>query len=830
MNNLFSIIIYLFFIILGISILIFILFHLLKKIIKAKYQYKFSFKRKIFLITVPKKDPEDKNNSNSAKELLKPMENFFDTIAGLKSKNSFKNYFTGYSDIISFEVVANKQGLIFFYAVVPETIESFFKKQLHAQFPDANIEETKDYNIFLSDGKVAGAMLGLKNPSVLPINTYIAQEYDPMNSVINSLSKIPDEDAASIQFVVRSANKNWHDKGAKIAQEMQSGKSFKKALGDKSMSFFKIINGFFSFFFSSNNDNKDDDPNKNVNKTTPQEQEMIKSVEKKASKAGLEVNIRIVVSGQTKERAKLYLDNIVDSFSQFSSYKYGNSLEKKHKKTSKIIHDFIYRNLDTNRSFILNTEEMTSVYHFPLKTNKIPNIKWLTAKKAPAPAEVPNKGVTLGKNIYRGETTEIKMKKEDRRRHIYEIGKTGTGKSYFMTNLAIQDIRNGEGVCLLDPHGDLIEDVLEYIPKERAEDVIYFNPADTKRPMGLNLLQYDPNYPEQKTFLVNEIINIFDKLYDLSRTGGPIFEQYMRNACLLIMSHPESGSTLMEIPRVLSDTQFRKFKLDHCDNQIVKNFWIQQAEKAGGEAALENVVPYVASKLNQFVANDIMRPIIGQQKSAFNLRKIMDEGKILLVNLSKGKIGEKNAYLLGLVLVGRILMSALGRTDMPENKRKDFYLYIDEFQNFITESINTILAEARKYRLNLIMAHQFIGQLVNNQDTSIRDSIFGNVGTTIAFNVGIEDAEFLEKQFKPVFNAYDLANIEKYHAYIKLLVDNQNLEPFNISSYQRKPGNKEIAKTIKHLSVLKYGRDRSAIKRDLDQRNEKIKQQILRNQ
>ncbi len=827
MNQLFTLIIQAFFLILVLGVVVFILFKIIIHYIRKKHQYDFAFKKQVLLVKVPKFDSDNKENSKPAKEMLKPMENFFDTLAGLKSKKSIKNYFTGFSDNISFEIVANKKGIISFYIVVPKKIESFLKKQIHAQFPDAEIQKVKDYNIFLSQGEVTGALMKLKRSSIFPINTYINQETDPINSVINSLSKIPDEDTACIQFVVRSAEKSWHNKGPKIAQEMQDGKSLEQAMkGGNSGNIFNIIGKIFKFFSSSSNKNQDISKEDKKHKITPRENKMIESMEEKASKAGFEVNIRIIASAQSKQRAKMYLDNIVNSFSQYSSYKYGNSFQKAGQKTSKIIHNFIYRNLNTKTSFILNAEEMTSVYHFPVSTNKTPNINWLTAKKAPAPAGVPDQGILLGKNIYRGEEKEIRIKKEDRRRHIYEIGKTGTGKSYFMTNLAIQDIQNGEGVCLLDPHGDLIEDVLEYIPKERAEDVIYFNPADTKRPMGLNLLEYDPKYPEQKTFLVNEIINIFDKLYDLSKTGGPIFEQYMRNACLLVMSHPESGSTLMEIPKVLSDTEFRKYKLSQCKNQVVKDFWIKQAEKAGGEAALENVVPYVSSKLNQFVSNDIMRPIIGQQKSAFNLRKVMDQGKILLVNLSKGKIGEKNAYLLGLVLVGRILMSALGRTDMPEEKRKDFYLYIDEFQNFITESINTILAEARKYHLNLTMAHQFIGQLVNGQDTSIRDSIFGNVGTTIAFNVGVEDAEFLEKQFKPVFNAYDLANIEKYHAYIKLLVDNQNIEPFNIKGLQRRPGNKEIADIVKKMSRLKYGRNRKSIKRDLDNRNQKIKKQI----
>ncbi len=829
MDEIFFTFVKVFLYVIGIGILGFIVFKVVRYFIRKRAQYSFSFEKQVFLIKLPKFESDKEDKPKGAKELLSPMEDFFDSIAGLRAQKGLKHYFKGRSDNFSFEIIADKKGVISFYAVVPEDIASFFEKQVHAQFPNADIEEVKDYNIFLSQGEVLGTMLKLRRPSMFPIKTYIEEESDPMNAVINSLSKIPDEDAASIQFVVRSAKKSWHNKGPKVAQEMEEGKSLNQALkGERSFFLLGAIRGLIKFFSGDKKSDKGLKEDKK-HKITPQEQEMIKSMEKKANKAGLEVNVRIVVSAQDKDRAKKYLNNIVNSFSQYNNYKYGNAFKELKRKSSKVVHDFIYRSLDSKRSFILNTEEMASAYHFPVSTNNTPNIKWLTAKKAPAPAGVPDKGILLGKNVYRGQETEIRMKKEDRRRHVYEIGKTGTGKSYFMTNMAIQDIINGEGVCLLDPHGDLIEDILEYIPKERAEDVVYFNPADTKRPMGLNLLQYDPDYPEQKTFLVNEMINIFDKLYDLSRTGGPMFEQYMRNACLLVMDHPESGSTLMEIPKVLTDSEFRKFKLSKCSNQVVKDFWIKQAEKAGGEAALENVVPYVSSKLTPFVSNDILRPIIGQQKSAFDVREIMDKGKILLVNLSKGKVGEKNAHLLGLVLVGRILMAALGRTDMPEEKRKDFYLYIDEFQNFITESINTILAEARKYHLNLIMAHQFIGQLVDGQDTSIRDSIFGNVGTTISFNVGVEDAEFLEKQFKPVFNAYDLSNIEKYHAYIKLLVDNQNLEPFNIRGYQRRPGNKKIGEAVKKLSRLKYGRDRNSIERDLNQRNQKIKQEIMKN-
>jgi len=386
-----------------------------------------------------------------------------------------------------------------------------------------------------------------------------------------------------------------------------------------------------------------------------------------------------------------------------------------------------------------------------------------------------------------------------------------------MTNMIIQDLKNGEGMCVMDPHGDLANDVLKYIPKERAEDVIFFDPSDLERPMGLNLLEFEQ--PEQKTFVINELMNIFDKLYDLRSTGGPMFEQYFRNAVQLILEDPESGGTLLEVPRVLTDENYRAYKLSKCANPTVKSFWEEEAEKAGGEAALANMVPYITSKLTQFISNDYMRPIISQQKSAFGFRKAMDEKKIILCNLSKGKIGDMNSDLLGMVIVGKILGAALSRVDLAEEKRNDFYLYIDEFQNYLTEGIAIILSEARKYRLCLTIAHQFIGQLVKDNDTRIRDSIFGNVGSIVTFRVGPDDAEIFAKQFAPVFNEYDVMNIPKFETYCKLLIENQNPPAFNMKSLIRDPSpHPEIADSIKELSRLKYGRDRDIIESEVRER------------
>jgi hypothetical protein len=399
---------------------------------------------------------------------------------------------------------------------------------------------------------------------------------------------------------------------------------------------------------------------------------------------------------------------------------------------------------------------------------------------------------------------------------MYVIGQTGTGKSVFLKNMIIQDIQNGEGVCMIDPHGSDIQDILSYIPKERMEDLIYFDPSYIERPMGLNMLEYDVNYPEQKIFVINELLSIFNKLFDMKTAGGPMFEQYFRNSAGLVMEDPASGSTLLEIGRVLTDKPFRDMKLSHCKNPIIKQFW-ENAEKTTGESALANFVPYITNKFDVFISNDIMRPVVAQQISVLNFRDIMDKKKILLVNLSKGRLGDINSNLIGLLLVGKITMAALSRVDIVgKSEVNDFHLYIDEFQNVTTDSISTILSEARKYRLSLNVAHQYIEQL----DEGIKNAIFGNVGTIISFRVGVPDANFLQHEFAPTFNEQDLANIERFHVYIKTIVDNEPVPAFSMSlmkdmeSVQARM-NPKLAEMIKQLSRLKYGKERDIIEADM---------------
>jgi hypothetical protein len=402
----------------------------------------------------------------------------------------------------------------------------------------------------------------------------------------------------------------------------------------------------------------------------------------------------------------------------------------------------------------------------------------------------------------------IHMSREDRMRHLYVIGQTGTGKTSIMKNLIIQDIKNGDGCCFIDPHGSDIQDILASIPPERSQDVVYFDPSYVARPMGLNMLEYDKNFPEQKTFVVNELLGIFNKLFDMKASGGPGFEQYFRNATLLVMEHPESGNTLLEIARIFSDKDFRDYKLSKTKNPLLLQFW-QNAEKTTGEQGLQNWTQYVNSKFDVFLSNDIMRPIIAQEKSAFNLREIMDKKKIFLVNLSKGRLGDVNASLIGLILVGKFLQAALSRVDTGD--RPDFYLYIDEFQNVTTPSIAAILSEARKYRLSLNLAHQYIAQLPED----IKGAVFGNVGSMALFRTGPDDAQYLESQLAPTFTASDLMKIENYHAYMKMLVRGEPKKPFDILTLPPERGDISRVEPLKELSYLTYGRPREEVESEI---------------
>ncbi len=760
----------------------------------------------LFEITLP--PPTDEGDkSKGFKEFIGAMEQFY---AGMQSispdkKNDKEIYFT-------LEVaLSNESDEVVVYAGVPNKHVSLFEKQILAFYHNAKVREvTDDYNVFNASGGSVGAYATLSERAVMPIKTYDNIEHDPMNTILNVFSKLKTiGEGAAIQLVVAPAGDKFINEFHMILQGVKDGTSIKHAW-DNHYNFGKaFLNAGTEILFGAKKKKEGDT---HIKGGRAIDEGAVEKIGNKMKSTIMKANIRVIASGETHERAQAILSEIKSSFNQFTETA-SNSFhfEEAHGSAlKKLFHDFSYRSFSSDKVMPLNLKELASVFHFPVGIGSQPQLKEAKAGIAPAPMEMGQDGVILGINSYRGKDTPIHLAREDRIRHFYVIGQTGTGKTNIMLNMITQDIKNGDGCCYIDPHGTDIQTILSRIPKERIDDVIYFDPAYTPRPMGLNMLEYDTKYPEQKTFVVNEMMGIFNKLFDMKVGGGAMFEQYFRNSAFLVMEDPESGSTLLEITRVLGDKAFRDMKLAKCKNPIIKQFWIN-AEQTTGDQSLANFVPYISSKFDNFISNDIMRPVVLQQNSVFNFRKIMDEKKILLVNLSKGRLGDINANLIGLVLVGKIQMAALSRVDMFGKPMNDFYLYIDEFQNVTTDSIASILSEARKYRLSLNIAHQYITQL----EEKIKNAVFGNVGSMAVFRVGTEDATFLEPKFKPIFSAQDITKLDNYNAYMSMLVKGQPTKPFNLKTLAPEAGNPEIVDSLKELSYIKYGRDREEVESEI---------------
>ncbi len=801
------------------------LIYLLRHFLHRRTRLSTSFKNVVLLVTMPKESAEKAQAQErkeitvqSTQEAIATAEALFASVGGLKAERGIWAWLVGRTDYLSFEIVADK-GLISFYVAMPKHLQQYVEQQIRANYHESFIEEVEDYNIFTPTGKILGAYLTFRRPQFFPIKTYKKMEVDAMSAMTNVLSKLEKTEGSAIQFTVRSARREWRRPGIKVAQEMQQGKKMNEVLSSVTGSLAMRVLREIGKAFSRTPKKKPEEEmlrakREEIYRLSPMEEEMVKGLEEKASKAGLDVNVRVVVAGDNRERLNMHLQSITNAFTQYNIYQYGNSFGRimpGGRALKKLIKNFIHRGFEERRNVVLNAEEMASLYHFPLPWTETPNIRWLMAKKAAPPVNMPSEGLILGKTTHRGEEMTVRIKREDRRRHIYIIGKSGTGKSVFIANMAKQDIQNGEGVAVVDPHGDLIEEILTGVPKERVDDVIVFNPSDVGRPIGLNMLEAKDE--AQKDFAVQEMIAIFYKLFPPEMIG-PMFEHNMRNVMLTLMADINNPGTIAEIPRMFSDNDFQKSWVAKVKDPVVRAFWEKEMAKTSDFHKSE-MLGYLISKVGRFVENEMIRNIIGQTHSGFDFREIMDKKKILLVNLAKGRTGEVNSELLGLIIVSKLQMAAMARAELPEAERHDFYLYIDEFQNFITDSIATILSEARKYRLCLTIAHQYVGQLVKDNDTKIRDAVFGNAGTMVAFRIGVDDAETIAKEFAPIFNEYDVLNVEKYTAYIKLLIDNTASRAFNMQTIPPQKGDAELAEAMKQLSRLKYGRDRRIVEAEI---------------
>lgn len=755
--------------------------------------------------------PEDLNSNNqdkskSLKELISGMEQFLAGMLSVVVQDGTKNYKENY---IVLEIAnANGSDQFVFYVGVPNAHKQLFERHLISIFHNAKITEaTSDYNIFNNEGVSVGSYLEASSNPIYQFKTYESFDHDPMNVILNSFSKIDkDGEGAAMQMIFAPKDDYYNKKYEYAIELIEKGVPVKDAIDMPESFGGEFKKTVFSIFKSGPKDGEE---------KKPIDAEAIQKIKLKMAIPIVATNIRLIASSNSRPDAEKILQSIESSFNQFTDTSAGGLRARRLEKTAlaKMFRDFSFRAYDPSQNVPLNLREVTSLIHFQNNAlSPTPQLKQTQSISAPAPSEMKQEGILLGVNSYRNTDTKIYMQDEDRLRHVYTIGQTGTGKTTLLKNMIIQDINAGRGACFIDPHGSDVLDILSNIPQSRYNDVIYFDPSHTERPMALNMLEYDRNYPEQKTFVVNELFSIFQKLYGaVPESLGPMFEQYFRNATMLVIEDPDSGCTLLDVSRVMTNKEFRQMKLSKCKNPVVVQFWTEVAEKAGGEASLANIVPYITSKFDVFLANDIMRPIVAQEKSSFDFRKIMDDKKILLVNLSKGRLGDINANLIGLILVGKILMAALSRADSQGKDFAPFYLYIDEFQNITTNSIATILSEARKYKLSLNIAHQFIAQLQDD----IRDAVFGNVGSIVSYRVGAEDAEYLEKQFSPVFTAKDIMNIDNYNAFVKMLVGGKPVKAFNMRASEPPKGNPAIIETLKQLSYLTYGGDRANIEANI---------------
>ena len=768
-------------------------------------KYKKALSMALFEITFPSQNAADEKESDpvkAAREQIALMEQFYRGMMQMDAKHG--EYF-------SFEI-ANpaKSPHTSLYIAVPAARKELFEKQLVALYPAARlVEQHDDYNAFADNAPVAASRAEFAERHIYALRTYDLLPSDPLDVLLNAFSKLNQAgEGAAVQFVISPADSGLGKRYKAALESVRTGKVSLKEATKIHLVAARVLHDIGSFFTGTEKPKEEE-------RISP-EDPRLKNIERKVASPILRAEIRIVVSAETLARAEAILEGLEAPFRVFADT-HGNSLKFsriKSRALPQFEQQFSYRLLDESEALPMSVAELATLAHVPGKASRLaaPDVRQDTSKSAGAPLNMPESGTLLGTNSFRGSERNVYLGAEDRLRHLYIIGQTGTGKSALLKNIVIQDILSGNGVCFIDPHGTDVMDILSAIPPERAQDVIYFDPAYIDRPMGLNMLEFDPAHPEQASLVVDELFGIFKKLFGaIPESMGPAFEQYFRNAALLVMSDPASGNTLLDINRIFGDEAFRAKKLAACKNPIVKQFWEKIAEQATGDQGLQNYAPYVTSKFDQFTSNEFVRPIIAQQESAFNFRDIMDTKKILLVNLAKGRLGELNANLLGLVIVGKFLIAALSRADSFGADFAPFYLHIDEFQNFATPSISTILSEARKYKLSLTVAHQFIAQLTDE----IKNAVFGNVGSMISFRIGADDAEFLEKQFAPAFSAADLMRVDNYNAFVKLLIKGQPAQPFNIKTLPFKSGTVGHLDALRERSYVLYGRPREDIEEEV---------------
>ena len=743
--------------------------------------------------------------------------------AGMKTHVYGQKYF-------SFEIVA-VDGFVKYYAVVPAVLTETVKQAILTSYPTARLEETEVENIFSRDGMddsegtgnqynaenfISGGELVMKKEVEYPILTFQEMKWDAQLALLNAFSKVRIGEGLGLQVMFRPLDSSWSKNAETKIKNIKSGKKGFSGKGSNlPIRILYLLMDIIRAPFEVPDEHKKDKDEHN-SELSQKKQEEIQAIDTKAKFPAFECLIRIVAHSKSKARSEGLVGGVVAAFSQFDSpnsngFKYDLS-----KKIDQLVTDYIFRFFPvSNKKIVLNTQELATIFHLPSQAS-IPSsgVERQMTKQVDGPASLITDGVLIGRNEYRGAVKEIRLSVNDRRRHMYVIGASGMGKSVFLKNIAYQDMVEGKGFCFIDPHGDVTEELLSMVPEDRIDDVIYFDPSDMEFPIGMNMLE--AKTPEEKDFIVQEGINMLYSLYDPGHTGifGPRGEQMFRNAALLLMSDPK-GATFLDIPSPFINKDLVIDKLKYVTDRDLFDYWTKEFPASQKSNDAGEVITWFASKWSPFKQNTMMKRVLGQIKSGFNIREIMDQQKILLVNLSKGKLGELNSKLLGMIFVMKFQTAAMSRVDTPEHDRKDFCLFVDEFQNFSTESFESILSEARKFRLNLIVANQFMTQLTDK----IREGVLGNVGTIVAGRVGVTDAEMLEKVFTPVFKAEDLHKQPNHHAITTVLMNGMPSAPFtmNLPAPMGKEDRK-VFESLREYSAKKYGRPGAEVDKEIDER------------
>lgn len=784
-----------------------------RKLLREAKNYERGLKMVTLLIHLPPSSEDievgGRDARDVAEETISKAQVLYNILAST-AQEGFKSRFYGQRHI-GLEVVA-KKGLVRFYAAVPVAMSEVVQQAVVSAYPSAQVEEVAEHNIFSPVGRISGTIGGeleLKQHFAEPIATFQETKRDALQSMLNAFANLSAEDGAAIQVLLRPAHKNWTKQALTIASDKRDQKKKSGGAAAAGSMLKDLGTALWKPPEGSVDKSKPPEPPKPLSAL---EQAHIESIEDKTRHPAFETLIRVIASSNTASRSQAILNNLVASFALFDAPGKNGFKFSPARDIENFVTAFIFRFFppELNKT-VLNSVELATLFHLPdLGASPISSVQRQNSKQVDGPNQASEQGTLLGFNVYRGVKKEIRLSDEDRRRHLYVVGQTGTGKSVLMENLALQDMFDGRGFAFIDPHGDAVERLLNLVPHERAEDVIYFSPAEMDYPLGLNLFEFQN--PEQKDFLIQEAINMLYKLYDPQHTGiiGPRYEHWFRNAALTLMSDP-GGSTFIDIPKLFTDNRYSKQKLKHVTDPMVREFWEGEMAKTSDYHKSE-ILGWFVSKFGAFQSNEMMRNIIGQTKSSFDLRKIMDDGKILLVNLSKGQTGELNSKLLGMIFVMKFQAAAMSRAALPEEQRRDYSVYVDEFQNFSTDSFATILSEARKYRLSLVVANQFITQL----SEEVRDAVFGNVGSIVGLRVGANDADFLTKQFAPVFDTEDLVKLPNYNAVVRLMIGGVPSQPFSMATMPPLGHpNTNLGTALKRLSAAKYARPRAVVEKEI---------------